>query len=136
MNHKAVLFLCTGNSCRSQMAEALVNHFKGERWVAYSAGTRPTGYVHPLALRALQNIGIATEGLVSKLADSLSHIAFDRVYTVCDNAATDCPIWLGGGDVRHVPFDDPAHAEGSEEEIFAVFERVRDEIQQQIVDGL
>ena len=136
MNHKAVLFLCTGNSCRSQMAEALVNHFKGERWVAYSAGTRPTGYVHPLALRALQNIGIATEGLVSKSADSLSHIAFDRVYTVCDNAATDCPIWLGGGDVRHVPFDDPAHAEGSEEEIFAVFERVRDEIQQQIVDGL
>ena len=136
MIQKNVLFLCTGNSCRSQMAEALVNHFKSEEWTAYSAGTRPTGYVHPLALRALQAIGIETEGLISKSADSLSHITFDRVYTVCDNAATDCPVWLGGGDVRHVPFDDPAHAQGSEEEIFALFERVRNEIQQQIVEQL
>lgn len=118
------------------MGEALVNQFAGDEWVGYSAGTKPTGYVHPLALRALAELGISTEGLVSKSAESLRTINFDRVFTVCDNAATDCPIWLGEGTVEHIPFFDPADAEGTEAEQYAVFQTVRDAIKAQIVDQL
>lgn len=133
---KKVLFLCTGNSCRSQMGEALVNHLKGDTWEGYSAGTRPSGYVHPLAIRALKEIHVEIGELTSKTPDALGDIQFDRVYTVCTSAAEDCPIWLREGEVLHVPFDDPADAEGTIEEKFAVFERVRDEIKAQIVDML
>ena len=133
---KNVLFLCTGNSCRSQMAEAMVNEFRGETWQAYSAGTRPSGRVHPLSIKAIGELGISGEGLVSKSTDTLRDVKFDRVYTVCDSAAEDCPIWLGGGDVRHVPFFDPDKATGTDEEIMAVFRRVRDEIRAQIVETL
>lgn len=135
---RRVLFLCTGNSRRSQMAEALVNQF-AEGWVAMSAGTRPSGYVHPLALRALAEIGIderKLDRLNSKSVDAVREVEFDRVYTVCDSAAEDCPIWLSDGDVRHVPFFDPAKAEGDEAQQFAVFRRVRDEIRRQIVDQI
>lgn len=133
---KKVLFLCTGNSCRSQMGEALVNHYKGKSWEAYSAGTRPSGYVHPLAIRALKEIKVPVGVLTSKMPDALTHIKFDRVYTVCSSAAEDCPVWLREGEVVHLPFDDPADATGTVEEKFAVFERVRDEIRAQIVDQL
>ena len=136
MNKKNVLFLCTGNSCRSIMGEAMVNHFLGEQFQAYSAGTRPTGYVHPKALAVLAELGIDGDGYVSNSAESLRHISFDRVFTVCDNAATDCPVWLGEGTVSHVPFPDPADATGSESEILEQFRQVRDAIRAQIVEAL
>ena len=118
------------------MGEALVNHYLGDEWRGYSAGTRPTGYVHPMALRVLAELGISGDGLVSKSAETLRNIPFDRVLTVCDNAAEDCPIWLGEGTVQHVPFFDPADAKGSEAEKLAVFRQVRDQIKAQIVDNL
>lgn len=131
-----VLILCTGNSCRSQMAEGLINQVLGDQWRAYSAGTRPTGYVHPLAIRAMEEVGIDCAEMVSKSADSLRHLTFDRVYTVCDSAAEDCPVWLGGGDVRHLPFLDPAHAQGDEQTVYAVFQQVRDEIRARLLTDL
>jgi arsenate reductase len=120
-----VLFLCTGNSARSQMAEALVNHFWGDRWQAFSAGTRPTGYVHPLALQALKEIGIEHHGR-SKPISELPHMDFDLVITVCDAAAEECPFWPGPGFRTHHGYPDPAAAEGSEEERLQAFRQVRD----------
>jgi arsenate reductase len=90
---RTVLFLCTGNSCRSQMAEAIVNARLGDRWEAVSAGTKPAGYVHPKALAALAEIGIRHNGR-SKLADDFRGADFDLVVTVCDSAAEECPVWL------------------------------------------
>ncbi len=129
---RKVLFLCTGNSCRSQMAEALVNRRLGEDWQAASAGTQPSGYVHPKALQVLGELGIQHEG-VSKSINDLDNTDFDLVITVCDDAAENCPVWLGKGVRHHIGFDDPAKAEGSEEEVLAVFRRVRDEIAEQIL---
>jgi len=128
---RKVLFLCTGNSCRSQMAEAIVNARMGDSWEAYSAGTRPAGYVHPLALRALTEIGIHHEGR-SKQADEYRTVMFDLVVTVCDDAAENCPLWLGKGRREHLGFPDPAKATGSEEEVMAVFRAVRDDIARQV----
>lgn len=123
-----VLFLCTGNSCRSQLAEAIINHDLGETWEAASAGTRPAGYVHPNALRALSEIGITFTGR-SKSVDEFRGQAFDAVITVCDSAAEDCPVWLGrGGERLHIGFPDPAKATGTDEEVLAVFRQVRDDI--------
>lgn len=128
---KRVLILCTGNSCRSQMAEAVVNHFSGDQWEAYSAGTQPSGYVHPLALQALDEIGIHHAG-ESKSVDHFRGLEFDIVITVCDDAAENCPVWLGKGKRVHIGFPDPAKAEGSEDQKMAVFRRVRDDIRIQI----
>ena len=128
---KRVLFLCTGNSCRSQMAEALVNHDLGREWAAFSAGTRPAGYVHPLALQALSEIGIEHIGR-SKGVDEFVGQAFDLVVTVCDDAAEECPVWLGRGKRTHIGFRDPAKASGTPEEILAVFREVRDEMREKI----
>jgi arsenate reductase len=119
---KKVLFLCTGNSCRSQMAEAIVNDRFGDAWQAVSAGTKPAGYVHPKALAALAEIGIQHEGR-SKLADEFRGTDFDLVVTVCDSAAEDCPVWLGQGKKVHHSFFDPAKTDDMED-----FRRVRDEI--------
>ncbi len=130
MKHK-VLFLCTGNSCRSQMAEAIVNARLGDSWVGYSAGTQPTGYVHPLAIRALAEIGITHEGR-SKHADEYRAVPFDLVVTVCDDAAENCPVWLGQGRRVHLGFPDPAKATGTTDEVLAAFRRVRDAIAQQL----
>ncbi len=127
MNKRKVLFLCTGNSCRSQMAEAIVNARLSERWEAYSAGTRPTGYIHPRALAALSEIGIQHSGR-SKLADEFREVAFDVVVTVCDSAAEDCPLWLGPGKRIHNSFPDPARASGTEAEVQRAFREVRDAI--------
>ena len=124
---RKVLFLCTGNSCRSQMAEAIVNARLGDAWEAYSAGTEPAGYVHPLALRALAEIGISHEGR-SKHADEYRTVPFDLVVTVCDDAAENCPVWLGQGRRVHLGFPDPAKATGSQEEVMAAFRAVRDDI--------
>ena len=128
---RKVLFLCTGNSCRSQMAEAVVNARLGDAWQAVSAGTAPAGYVHPLAVRALAEIGIEHTGR-SKHVDEFRNESFDLVVTVCDSAAEECPLWLGEGRRVHRSFPDPAKAAGSEEERMTVFRRVRDDIAAQI----
>lgn len=131
MRQRQVLFLCTGNSCRSQMAEAIVNARLGERWAAVSAGTQPAGYVHPLALAALAEIGIDHQGR-SKLVDEYRDVPFDLVVTVCDSAAEECPVWIGPGRRVHHSFPDPAKATGTEEEIAEVFRSVRDAIERDI----
>lgn len=128
--HK-VLFLCTGNSCRSQMAEAIVNHRLGGRWQAFSAGTEPSGYVHPLAIQVLAEIGIQHEGQ-SKHADQYRDVDFDLVVTVCDHAAETCPVWLGKGQRIHRGYPDPAAAQGTPEQVLAVFRQVRDRIATEI----
>src|SRR5512134_3146941 len=117
---KKVLFLCTGNSCRSQMAEAIVNARLGDTWQAVSAGTKPAGYVHPKALAALAEIGIRHAGR-SKLADEFWDVDFELVVTVCDSAAEECPLWLGPGKRVHHSFPDPAKAEGTDQEVMDVF---------------
>ncbi|HET9588893.1 MAG TPA: arsenate reductase ArsC [Anaerolineales bacterium] len=127
MNQKTVLFLCTGNSCRSQMAEAIVNT-RHPVWRAYSAGTKPAGYVHPKAIRALEEIGITHAGR-SKQIDELHTRDFDLVVTVCDSAAEECPVWPGKAGRRvHHSFVDPAKAKGTDEEQMAVFRQVRGEM--------
>ncbi len=128
---KRVLFLCTGNSCRSQLAEAIVNHTLAGEWKAVSAGTQPAGYVHPLAFQVLEEIGIHHQGY-SKHVDAFRQDNFDLVVTVCDSAAETCPVWLGAGKRIHLGFRDPAAATGSTERILGVFRQVRDEIAQQI----
>ena len=135
MNPKQVLILCTGNSCRSQMAEALVNHFLSDQWQAYSAGTQPSGYVHPLALRALEEIGIHHSG-ESKPVDRFRNKAFDVVITVCDDAAENCPLWLGKGSRVHIGFPDPARVEGDEEQKMAAFRRTREDIRTRVLGYL
>ena len=109
------------------MAEAIVNARLGDRWAAVSAGTQPAGYVHPLALAALAEIGIVHQGR-SKLADEYRGVPFDLVVTVCDSAAEECPVWLGPGRRVHHSFPDPAKATGTEAEIMEEFRRVRDAI--------
>ena len=131
-----ILFLCTGNSCRSQMAEGLTNHFLGDKYQAYSAGTKPSGSVHPLAIQVMNELGIDISEGVPKHPDVFLDKRFDLVITVCDDAAEQCPLWLKEGKVIHIGFDDPALAQGSKEARLAVFRRVRDEIQQQIIDFL
>jgi arsenate reductase len=130
MKHK-VLFLCTGNSCRSQLAEAIVNARLGDEWEAVSAGTKPAGYVHINALRALAEIGIEHHGR-SKHADEFRNAPFDLVVTVCDSAAEECPVWLGPGKRVHLGFPDPAKASGTDDEVMAAFRAVRDDIAQKI----
>lgn len=129
---RRVLFLCTGNSCRSQMAEAIVNVRLGDEWEAVSAGTQPAGYVHPVAVAVLAEIGIDWQGHSSKHADEFHSVPFDLVVTVCDDAAENCPVWLGQGRRVHLGFPDPAKATGSEAEVLAVFRAVRDAIAEQV----
>jgi arsenate reductase (thioredoxin) len=128
---RKVLFLCTGNSCRSQMAEAIANARLGDTWEAYSAGTQPAGYVHPLASAALAEIGVLHEGR-SKHVDEYCAVTFNLVVTVCDNAAENCPIWLRQGKRVHLGFPDPANATGTDDEVMAVFRQVRDVIAEQV----
>ncbi len=127
MEKHKVLFLCTGNSCRSQMAEAIVNARLDDQWQAVSAGTIPAGYVHPKALDALQEIGILHDGR-SKLADEFRSVDFDLVVTVCDSAAEECPLWLGKGKRVHHSFPDPAKTDEMDD-----FRAVRDAIEREII---
>lgn len=127
MSKRKVLFLCTGNSCRSQMAEAIVNARLGDKWEAVSAGTNPTGYVHPKALIALTEIGIQHQGR-SKLTDEFRGEDFDMVVTVCDSAAEECPLWLGKGKRVHQSFIDPAKTDDMND-----FRNVRDDIERTII---
>ena len=128
---KRVLILCTGNSCRSQLAEALWRHEAGDRWDVFSAGTNPKG-INPLTGRVLQELSISLEGHRSKHLNEFAGQHFDLVITVCDHAHEVCPVFPGAARQEHWPFDDPPAAKGSEEEVLAVFRRVRDQIQKRI----
>jgi len=129
---RKVLFLCTGNSCRSQIAEAIVNSRLSQEWQAFSAGTHPAGYVHPKALQVLAEIGIQHHGHSKDVAEYHDK-PFDLVMTVCDSAAEECPVWLGAGSRVHLNFPDPANLTGSEEQILAAFRQVRDDIAARIL---
>lgn len=132
---RQVLFLCTGNSARSQMAEAIVNARMGDEWRAVSAGTQPTGLVHPKAKEALAEIGIEHSGR-SKHAAEFRDVPFDLVVTVCDDAAENCPVWLGQGRRVHLGFPDPAQATGTDVDVLDVFRQVRKRIEQEVPDLL
>ncbi len=103
-----ILFLCTGNAARSQMAEGLARAFHGDFVDVVSAGSRPAGWVHPLAIRALAEIGIDISGAESKSAEQFIDQEFDVVVTVCDSAAQDCPLWPGAKRIEHWPIEDPS----------------------------
>ena len=124
---RKILFVCTHNASRSQMAEGLFRDLKGDHWEVYSAGTAPTG-VHPCAVQAMAEIGIDIRGQRAKGLDAFKGAAFDEVVTVCDHAQETCPVVPGGGVRRHQSFEDPAAATGTEADILAAFRRVRDEI--------
>ena len=129
---KRVLILCTGNSCRSQMAEYLWNEIGEGQWEAQSAGSKPAGYVHPLAIEAMRECGSDLSDAQSKHVDQFVDQPMDLVVTVCDSAKETCPALPGATETLHWPFFDPADAEGSDEEKLAVFRKVRDQIGAQI----
>lgn len=128
---RAVLFLCTGNSCRSQMAEGWLRHLDGSRFDVASAGTHPVG-LNPKAVAVMREVGIDISRHRSKRLDELSERRFDFAITVCDRAKQTCPIFPGATSVLHWSFDDPAEAQGDEEARLAVFRRVRDEIAERV----
>ena len=123
-----ILILCTGNSCRSHMAEGILRAAVGDKIRVASAGSKPAGYVHPLAIRALAEIGIDISSHHSKHLNEFLAQDVETVITVCGNADQVCPMFPGQMNRHHWGFDDPAHATGSEEEQLAIFRRVRDEI--------
>lgn len=125
---ESVLVLCTGNSCRSQMAEGWLRALYGGRIEAFSAGSQPSGYVHPRAIQVMAEVGVDISGGRSKHLHEFINRRFDHVLTVCDSAAEACPVFPGPARRAHHDFTDPAKATGSEEEVMAVFRRVRDEI--------
>lgn len=131
---KKILFLCTHNSCRSQMAEALANHFLASRCRAFSAGTEATR-VNPLAIRVLAELGIDTSHLYSKTLAEYSGQTFDHVVTLCGDADEKCPLFFGGVKRSHRGFDDPSRLGGSAEEVLPEFRRVRDELRAWIMDN-
>ena len=114
------------------MAEAIWNHLGGEEWEAVSAGSKPAGYVHPMAIELLKGDSLPTEGLVSKSVDEFADQEFDLVVTVCDNAKNDCPMFPGAKQTLHWPFEDPNDAEGGPEEKMKVFRSVADLIRARI----
>jgi arsenate reductase len=128
MTTPLILVLCTGNSCRSHLAEGILRAALGDRYRVASAGSKPAGYVHPLAIRALDEIGLDISAHHSKHLDEFLDQDVETVITVCGNADQVCPMFPGQMNRHHFPFDDPAHAEGTEDEQMAMFRRVRDEI--------
>ena len=124
---KSVLFLCTGNSARSQMAEGLMRHLRGDEFEVYSAGIDPKG-VHPVAIQVMAEIGIDLAGHRSKHVDGLSGKAFDYTITLCGHAAETCPVFPGSGKRMHRGFTDPAAAD--EQQQAETFRKVRDEIKE------
>jgi arsenate reductase len=131
MSKPSVLFVCTHNSARSQMAEGWLRHLAGDRFVSDSAGTEPRG-VNPLAVEAMREVGVDLTGHRSKHVDEYVDPPADYVVTVCDHAKEVCPYVPAAVEVMHKGFDDPSAAVGSHEERLAVFRRVRDEIREWI----
>lgn len=123
-----VLILCTGNSCRSHMAEGILRHAAGDLFEVFSAGSKPAGYVHPKAIAALAELGIDISQQTSKHMNEFLTRDIHTVITVCGNADQACPMFPGQVNRYHWGFSDPAHATGTDEEIMAEFRRVRDEI--------
>ena len=128
MNKPTILILCTGNSCRSHLAEGILQKALGDVYDVRSAGSKPAGYVHPLAIRVMKEIGIDISNHQSKHLNEFLQQPIETVITVCGNADQACPIFPGQVNRYHWGFDDPAHATGTEEDKLAVFRRVRDEI--------
>jgi len=131
MATRKVLFLCTGNSCRSQMAEGWLRHYASERAHVVSAGTKPAG-LNPAAVSVMREAGVDISGQRSKHLDELANQDFLFVITVCDAAREACPVFPGALYQLHWSFEDPAAAAGTEEERLAVFRRVRDEIREKV----
>jgi len=133
MTPRRVLFLCTGNSCRSQMAEGLINHDFAGRIEAFSAGTDPHG-LNPKAVQVMMEIGIDISGNSSDHISRYEGETFDYVITLCGDANEKCPLFFGGVQRIHIGFDDPPKATGSEEEVLNVYRRVRDAIRERLGD--
>ena len=127
-NKPLVLILCTGNSCRSHLAEGILRAAAGDLIEVASAGSKPAGYVHPKSIEVMKEIGIDISGHTSKHLDEFLNRSVDTVITVCGNADQACPMFPGQVNRFHWGFEDPAHATGSEEEILNEFRRVRDQI--------
>ena len=135
MNKQRVLFLCTHNSARSQMAEGFLRWLAPDRFEVASAGTQATR-VHPLAVRAMAEVGLDLGGHTSKLVDDLLDEPWDCVITVCDAANEACPAFPNKSSRLHWSFEDPSQAIGTDEQRLDVFRRVRDQIEQRIVDWI
>ena len=131
MTKKRVLFLCTGNSCRSQMAEGFLRHMAGDRFEVFSAGVKPT-QVNPLAIKVMAEVGVDISKHRSKSAMEFIGQQFDYVITVCDNAKRTCPVFPGKYEKIHWDLEDPAEAQGNEEERLSFFRRIRDEIKNMV----
>jgi len=129
---KRVLFLCTGNSARSQMAEALLKHLGGDEFEVYSAGTKAKSEVNPFAIEALKQRNIPVEGLHPKLIGDLVNLEIDLVVTVCDNAKQTCPHFPGAKQMEHWSLEDPAAFQGTYDEILFTIRETRDEIERRI----
>ena len=128
MSKPSVLILCTGNSCRSHLAEGILRQVAGDLFDVHSAGSNPAGHVHPKAIVVMKEIGIDISGHTSKHMNEFLDRKIDTVITVCGRADQACPMFPGQVNRYHWGFDDPAHATGTEEEILAVFRQVRDQI--------
>jgi len=129
---KRVLFLCTGNSARSQMSEALLRSLAGDSYEVYSAGTDIAPVVNPFALEVLEERDVDTEGLHSKSLDIFMDQSFDLIITVCDNAKQTCPFFPGAKSMDHWPLEDPGAFQGTREEILLKFRESRNEIERRI----
>ncbi len=127
MTHR-VLILCTGNCVRSQMAEGLLRHLGGSAYEVHSAGSHPSGYVSPLAIEAMQEIGIDISSHRSKSVSDFDGQRFDTVITVCDSAAGECPVFPGDPERIHWSIQDPGAVTGSHEEKLAAFRRIREDL--------
>lgn len=128
---KRVLFLCTANSCRSQMAEGVANHFWGDRLDAFSAGTQAS-LVNATAIEVMKEIGIDISSHCSKNLSEFDGQVFDYVITLCGDANETCPLYIGGTKKTHIGFDDPAQAKGTNEEVLSEFRHVRDDIKEKL----
>jgi arsenate reductase len=136
MAHTKVLFLCTGNSARSQMAEALLRKYAGDRFDAYSAGLEPGG-VNPYTIKVLEEVGVDTSQHYSKpLTTYLGKVHFGYLITVCGNAEKNCPVFPGMGIRQHWPLEDPAAFRGTPEETLDKFRKIRDQIDERVRDWL
>jgi arsenate reductase (thioredoxin) len=133
---RRVLLLCTGNSCRSQMAEGLVNALLGDRWEARSAGTAPATSVHPLAVRVMAEVGVDISGARPKHVTELADEPWDLVVTVCDHARETCPVFPRPVPQSHLGFPDPALADGSGDQRLAAFRAVREDMRRTLLPAI